>query len=113
MLKLDELELEIEVSEERLLELELDELDELELDDKVEEDSVDEDTGGEVTGGVTMDETESVLDGKENNEEADEPGGLMIGLNEDVGSPPPTDVVDTDILKREKKRKGSREKGNK
>lgn len=105
VLKLEELELEREVLSERLL-LELDELEELELDGVVEEDSVDEDTTGGVTGGVTVDETESVPGSKENSEEADEPGGVMLGGNEDVGSPTPPVVVDTDILEREKKRKG-------
>ena len=88
VLKLEELELEREVLSEKLL-LELDELEELELDGVVEEDSVDEDTTGGVTGGVTVDETESVPGSKENSEEADEPGGVMLGGNEDVGSPTP------------------------
>jgi hypothetical protein len=75
----------------------------------VEEDSVDdEDTTGGVTGGVTVDETESVLGSKENSEKADEPGGVMLGSDEDVGSPTPPVVVDTDIREREKKRKKGR-----
>jgi len=103
VLKLGGLELEREVLSEKLLLLELDELDELEeLDGVVEGDSVDEDTTGGVMGGVTVDETESVPGSEENSEEADEPGGVTLGGNEDVGSPTPPAVVDTDILERER-----------
>ena len=98
VLKLAELELDIEIGE---LILKLDELDELELEGVVEEDCDVEETTGGVVGGVTEDKLESVFGGNEESEE-DEPEGLDDVLD-DVGSP-----LDADILERKRKGKGKR-----